>query len=89
MVEGFGVISLATGVPSRSLTSQVLSRVTGRPEALLLAAELLQRDGYYKESRPLLEALVGRASGRSARQVSLRLGDARLLDGEYLSLIHI
>ncbi|MEC8193902.1 MAG: hypothetical protein VX127_14285 [Myxococcota bacterium] len=83
VVEGFGVISLATGVPSRSLTSQVLSRVTGRPEALLLAAELLQRDGYYKESRPLLEALVGRASGRSARQVSLRLGDARLLDGEY------
>ena len=83
VVEGFGVISLATGVPSRSLTSQVLARVTGRPEALLLAAELLQRDGYYKESRPLLEALVGRASGRSARQIALRLGDARLLDGEF------
>ena len=83
IVEGFGVISLATGVPSRSLTSEVLSRVTGRPEALLLAAELLQRDGYYKKSRPMLEALVGRASGRSARQVALRLGDARLMDGEY------
>ena len=83
VVEGFGVVSLATGVPGRSLTARVLSRVTGRPEALLLAAELLQRDGYYKESRPLLEALVGRATGRTARQVALRLGDARTLDGEF------
>jgi len=83
VVEGFGVISLATGVPGRALTSKLLSRVTGRPEALLLAAELLQRDGYYKESRPLLEALVGRSSGRTARRVALRLGDARMMDGEY------
>ena len=83
IVEGFGVISLATGVPSRSLTSGVLSRVTGRPEALLLAAELLQRDGFYRESRPMLEALVGRSSGRTAKQVALRLGDARLLDKEF------
>jgi hypothetical protein len=87
IVEGFGVISLATGVPSRSLTSGVLSRVTGRPEALLLAAELLQRDGFYRESRPMLEALVGRSSGRTARQVALRLGDARLLDQEYEAAI--
>jgi hypothetical protein len=83
IVEGFGVISLATGVPSRSLTAGILSRVTGRPEALLLAAELLQRDGFYKESRPLLEALVGRSSGRTAKQIALRLGDARLLDREF------
>lgn len=83
IVEGFGVVSLATGIPGRALTARVLSHVTGRPESLLLAAELLQRDGYYQESRPLLEALVGRSSGRTARQVSLRLGDARLLDGEY------
>jgi hypothetical protein len=83
IVEGFGVISLATGVPGRSMTSKLLSRVTGRPEALLLAAELLQRDGYYKDSRPLLEALVGRSTGRTARRVALRLGDARLMDGEY------
>ena len=83
VVEGFGVIALATGMPGRALTSRVLSKVTGRPEALLLAAELLQRDGYYQESRPLLEALVGRTSGRTARQVALRLGDARTLDGEY------
>jgi hypothetical protein len=82
VVEGFGVISLATGVPGRSLTANVLARVTGRPEALLLAAELLQRDGYYKESRPLLEALTGRVSGKTARRVALRLGDARTLDGE-------
>ncbi|MGB0639822.1 MAG: tetratricopeptide repeat protein, partial [Myxococcota bacterium] len=82
VVEGFGVISLATGVPGRSLTANVLARVTGRPEALLLAAELLQRDGYYKESRPLLEALTGRVSGKTGRRVALRLGDARMLDGE-------
>jgi tetratricopeptide (TPR) repeat protein len=87
VVEGFGVVSLATGVPGRSLTSRVLSHVTGRPEALLLAAELLQRDGYYKESRPLLEALTGRATGRTARQIALRLGDARTLDGEYDSAV--
>lgn len=87
IVEGFGVVSLATGIPGRSLTSRVLSRVTGRPEALLLAAELLQRDGFYRESRPLLEALAGRATGRTARLIALRLGDARTLDGEYTAAV--
>ncbi len=83
IVEGFGVVSLETGVPGRALTAQVMARVTGRPEALLLAAELLQRDGYYAESRSLLEALAGRVEGETAQRVALRLGDARLVAGEY------
>jgi len=82
IVEGLGVVSLETGVPGRALTAQVMTRVTGRPEALLLAAELLQRDGYYAESRPMLEALVGRVEGQTAQRVALRLGDARLMAGE-------
>ena len=82
IVEGFGVVSLETGVPGRALTARVMARVTGRPEALLLAAELLQRDGYYAESRSLLEALEGRVEGETAERVALRLGDARLVAGE-------
>ena len=83
IVEGFGVVSLETGIPGRALTAQVMSRVTGRPEALLLAAELLQRDGYYAESRSLLEALSGRVEGVTAERVALRLGDARIMAGEH------
>ena len=83
IVEGFGVVSLETGIPGRALTAQVMSRVTGRPEALLLAAELLQRDGYYAESRSLLEALAGRVDGVTAERVALRLGDARVMAGEH------
>jgi hypothetical protein len=83
VVEGFGVVSLATGIPGRALTAQVMSRVTGRPEALLLAAELLQRDGFFADSRPLLEALSGRVKkGDTGQRVALRLGDARLVAGE-------
>jgi hypothetical protein len=82
IVEGFGVVSLETGVPGRALTAKVMARVTGRPEALLLAAELLQRDGYYAESRSLLESLTGRVEGITAERVALRLGDARIIGGE-------
>jgi predicted negative regulator of RcsB-dependent stress response len=83
VVEGFGVVALSTGIPGRALTAQVMARVTGRPAALLLAAELLQRDGFFAESRPLLEALSGRVNeGLTAKRVALRLGDARLVGGE-------
>ena len=62
----------------------LLSRVTGRPRGVAAGGGVAtERDGYYKESRPLLEALVGRSSGPTARRVALRLGDARLMDGEY------
>ena len=43
----------------------------------MLAAELLQRDGYYRESRPILEAINRRLDGEDQVRVSLRLGDAR------------
>jgi hypothetical protein len=82
IVEGFGVVALETGIPGRALTAQVMARVTGRPEALLLAAELLQRDGHYAESRSLLESLAGRVDGDTAQRVALRLGDARVIAGE-------
>jgi tetratricopeptide (TPR) repeat protein len=44
----------------------------------MLAAELLQIDGYYQESRPILEAIHRRLDGEDQARIALRLGDARL-----------
>jgi len=81
VVEGLAVVSLATNVPPRAPTGRVLASLTGRPETLLLAVELMQRDGFYAETRPILEAISGRLTGEEGRRAALRLGDARLMDG--------
>lgn len=82
VLEGLAVVSLATSDPPRAQTGRALAAVAGRPEAQLLAAELLQRDGYLAESRPILEGLLSHFDGEYADQVALRLGDARFMDGD-------
>ena len=92
IAEGLAMVSLATNNPKPAPMGRLLASVTGRTEALLLAAELMQRDGYFAESRPILEALMSKKSrdgqhqilplrGENAERGALRLGDARLMDG--------
>ncbi len=90
VIEGLAVISLATGTPARAPTGRALAHTTGTPSALLLSAELLQRDGYYAESLVLLEELSKHSENLSAddrARAALRLGDARLMSGEMTSAI--
>lgn len=76
IVEGLAVVSLATNDPPRAPTARTLAARTDRAEARLLAAELLQRDGYIEESLPLLENLLDNLSGPDRSRAALRLGDA-------------
>lgn len=82
VLEGLAVVSLATANPPQGPTGRALAAVAGRPEAQLLAAELLQRDGYIAESRPILEGLGEFFEGEERERLALRLGDARFMDGD-------
>jgi len=82
VLEGLAVVSLATGSPPQGATGRALAAVAARPEAQLLAGELLQRDGYIAESRPILEGLAKYFTGAERERLSLRLGDARFMDGD-------
>lgn len=82
VLEGLAVVSLATGSPPQGATGRALAAVAARPEAQLLAGELLQRDGYIAESRPILEGLGKYFTGTERERLSLRLGDARFMDGD-------
>jgi tetratricopeptide (TPR) repeat protein len=82
VLEGLAVVSLATADPPRGPTGRALAEIAGRPEAQLLAAELLQRDGYVAESRPILDGLPEFLSGDDRERASLRLADALFMDGE-------
>lgn len=76
IVEGLAVVSLATSDPPRAATARTLAARTDRAEARLLAAELLQRDGYIEESLPLLQNLLDQLDGTERSRAALRLGDA-------------
>ncbi len=82
VLEGMAVVSLATSNPPRAATGRALAAATARPESRMLAAELLQRDGYVSETRPILEGLGPQLSSEDAERVALRLGDALLMDGD-------
>lgn len=82
VLEGLAVVSLATSDPPRAPTGRALAATTARPEARLLAAELMQRDGYIAESLPLLQGLTAELSGGNQSRAALRLGDAYLMDGD-------
>lgn len=82
VLEGLAVVSLATENPLPGPTGRALAAVAGRPEAQLLAAELLQRNGYIAESRPILEGLDEFFDGDDRERLALRLGDARFMDGD-------
>ncbi len=83
VVEGLAIVSLATGFPSRAPTARALAERAGRPESQLLAAELLQRDGRFAESRPILEALGPLEREADRQRAQLRLGDALYADGNH------
>ena len=53
-------LSHETGYPSRKNVAQSLSASTAEPNHLLLAAELFQMSGYFKESSEILEECMSR-----------------------------
>lgn len=87
VVEALGIVSLASGSPAREPTGRLLANVSGDPYAQLLAAQLLQLDGFYTETIPLLRPLPNyfEAAGDQEHlaKASLRLGDAYLKAGQF------
>lgn len=88
VVEGMAHISHATGMPTRSTTGRLLASLTAKPEALLLAGELLQMDGRYQEAWEVLEPLHNNQmfedseSSELSQKLRLRLGDIAFLLGD-------
>ena len=76
ILEGLAVVSLATNDPPRGATGRALALATAHPKARMLAAELLQRDGYIAETLSILEGLPEQLRGEDTRRAALRLGDA-------------
>jgi tetratricopeptide (TPR) repeat protein len=88
IVEGMAIISHETGIPSRSSTGRVLASLTAKPEALLLAGELLFIDGRYQEAWEILEPLFANnmfsdpEDKESDQRLRLRLGDIAFFLGD-------
>jgi len=78
VLESMALVSLATSEPSATATAHALLTASGRPEAWLLAAELLQRDNHFEQSIIVLRGLESRVQPELRPWVSLRLGDALL-----------
>ena len=88
VLESLALVSLATADPPRAPTARALAASTGRPEALLLSAELLQRQGLYSESLPYIESIGDRMSPLYRPGLALRIGDARLMTGDYTGALN-
>lgn len=77
-------LSHETGYPSRKKVAQTLRAMTAEPNHLLLAAELFQMSGYYRESLELLADLYDRGvfleEPEKDTRVALRYGDALYVD---------
>ena len=82
VVESLALISLATGEPAHTPTALTLLASTGRPEAWLLAADLLQRDHHYGQSIEILQGLAARIQPEYRPWVALRMGDALMVQGD-------
>jgi len=82
VVECLGVVSLATSNPPPSETGRALASTTGRPEALLLAAQLLQLDHRHREAESLLRTASQHLEGPLRQQALINLGDARFAHGD-------
>jgi tetratricopeptide (TPR) repeat protein len=78
VLESLALVSLATADPPATATAHALLAASGRPEAWLLAAELLQRDNHFEDSIEVLQGLETRVQPELRPMVSLRLGDALL-----------
>ena len=88
VVESMAFVSQATGIPNRAKTGRLLASLTSRPESLLLAGELLQMDGFYAESKEVLEPLYlnnifdEEEEAELKQRLALRLGDAYLNESD-------
>jgi tetratricopeptide (TPR) repeat protein len=82
VLECLGVVSLATANPSPTATARALGGSTGRPEALLLAGQLLQLDNRHREAEPLLRVAASKLDGTLKREALLNLGDALFAHGD-------
>jgi len=85
VAEALALISLATGRPAREPMARLLLDTTGRPEAWLLAAELLQRAGAFETSLEPLEGLQARVLPEHRPWVALRQGDALSARREFVA----
>ena len=72
VAESLALISLATGRPARDPMARLLLDSTGRPEAWLLAVELLQRAGEFETSLEPLAGLQARVLPQHRPWVALR-----------------
>jgi tetratricopeptide (TPR) repeat protein len=82
VLECLGVVSLATASPPPTATARSLGSNTGRPEALLLAGQLLQLDNRHREAEPLIRIAASKLEGELKREALLNLGDALFAHGD-------
>ena len=83
VVECLAVASLGTATPAPAPTGRALARASGRPDSLLLAAQLLQMDGRHREALPLLQAIVESGDPEVADRANASLGEAHFYLGDY------
>ena len=79
-----GLVSLQSAEPAPAPLGRTLANVSGHPLHLLLAAQLLQADGYHEEAMPLLETALGALGVDDEgleRHIRASLGDAYLHQG--------
>jgi len=82
VLECLGVVSLATASPAPTVSARSLASNTGRPEALLLAGQLLQLDNRHREAEPLIRIASTKLEGELKREALLNLGDALFAHGD-------
>jgi predicted negative regulator of RcsB-dependent stress response len=83
VLESMALLSLVTADPPPAATAHALLDSTGRPEAWLLAAELLQRANHFDLSIEVLQGLDSRVPEELEPAVFLRLGDALMVTGDH------
>ncbi len=81
VLECLGVASLATANPPPTETARALLAKSKRPQARLLAAELLQKDNRHSEALPVLREVVDVLEPSWRRRAAAALGDAAAATG--------
>jgi hypothetical protein len=82
VIECLAVVSLATSSPPPAQTGRALAATTGRPEALMLAGQLLQLDNAHREAEPLIRLAASNLEGDLRKQALISLGDALYAHGD-------
>jgi len=79
-----GLVSLESADPTPAPLGRALAKVSGHPLHLLLAAQLLQADGFHSDAMPLLQAALsalGPDDEDLERHIRASLGDAYMHQG--------